>query len=89
MSAALSTSMRRTPAGVVSATGPATSTTSAPAARAAAATAKPILPELRLLMNRTGSMRSRVGPAVMQHALTPASGPRHSARQLDGTLGNV
>ncbi len=65
MSAALSTSTRRTPAGVAKATGPQIITTSAPASRAACATAKPILPELRLLMKRTGSMGSRVGPAVI------------------------
>ena len=65
MSAALSTSMRRTPGGVGSDTGPQTSTTSAPASRAACATAKPILPELRLLTKRTGSIGSRVGPAVI------------------------
>jgi hypothetical protein len=48
--------------------------TSAPASRAAAAMAKPIFPELRLLMKRTGSMRSRVGPAVSSTRL-PARGP--------------
>jgi hypothetical protein len=40
--------------------------------------AKPILPELRLLMNRTGSSGSRVGPALMT-TLSPASGPASSA----------
>ena len=74
MSAALSTSMRFTPGGVAMDTGPHTTVTSAPASRAAAATAKPIFPELRLLMKRTGSMRSRVGPAVSNTRL-PASGP--------------
>ena len=74
MSAALSTSMRFTPGGVAMLTGPQTMVTSAPASRAAAATAKPIFPELRLLMKRTGSMRSRVGPAVSSTRL-PASGP--------------
>ena len=74
MSAALSTSMRFTPGGVAMLTGPQTMVTSAPASRAAAATAKPIFPELRLLMKRTGSMRSRVGPAVSNTRL-PASGP--------------
>ncbi len=64
ISAAVSTSRRSTPAGVARCTGPAMSVTSAPASRAASATAKPILPELRLLMNRTGSIGSRVGPAV-------------------------
>ena len=74
MSAALSTSTRRTPGGVAQVQGPAISVTSAPASRAAAASAKPIFPELRLLMKRTGSMRSRVGPAVSSTRL-PASGP--------------
>ena len=64
--------MRRTPAGVGRATGPATSVTCAPIARAAAATAKPIFPELRLPMNRTGSMSSNVGPALTSTRL-PAS----------------
>src|SRR3546814_9039502 len=50
--------------GVASVTGPATSTTSAPRRAAAAATAKPILPLLRLPMKRTGSMSSKVGPAL-------------------------
>ena len=52
-------------------------TTLAPASRAACATANPILPELRLLMKRTGSIRSRVGPAVMstrRPASTPSAG---------------
>ena len=62
---ALSTSMRCTPGGVSIDTGPLISVTRAPAKYAACATAKPIFPELRLLMKRTGSIRSRVGPAVM------------------------
>ena len=70
----LSTSTRRTPAGVGSDTGPLTSTTSAPASRIACASAKPILPELRLLTKRTGSMHSRVGPAVSS-TRRPVSGP--------------
>jgi hypothetical protein len=56
--AALRTSMRVTPAGVASAPGPATSTTSAPRSAATAAIAKPILPLLRLPRKRTGSMSS-------------------------------
>src|SRR4030081_3197710 len=71
MSAALSTSTRVTPVGVGRPTGPQTSPTAAPASRAACATAKPILPELRLLMKRTGSMRSRVGAAGMRTGLPP------------------
>ena len=50
--------MRDTPRGVGSATGPATSVTSAPASCAARAIAKPILPLDRLVMPRTGSMAS-------------------------------
>src|SRR5450631_2688163 len=64
MSAALITSSRATPAGVASVVGPATSVTSAPASAQACASAKPILPELELVMPRTGSMVSNVGPAV-------------------------
>jgi hypothetical protein len=79
MSAALSTSMRVTPAGVGRLTGPATSTTLAPASRAACATAKPILPELRLLMKRTGSMRSRVGPALTSTRRPARAPPPRSA----------
>jgi hypothetical protein len=45
-------------------TGPLTSRTRAPASAAASATAKPIRPVLRLLIKRTGSSASRVGPAV-------------------------
>jgi len=81
MSAALSTSIRRTPAGVGRLTGPLTSTTSAPASRAAGATAKPIFPELRLLMKRTGSIRSRVGPAVI-NTRRPFNGPPPSNMML-------
>ena len=44
-------------------TGPVMSVTCAPRSRAAWATAKPILPLLGLLINRTGSRYSRVGPA--------------------------
>ncbi len=49
MSRALSTLMRVMPAGVGRCTGPVTRVTWAPASRAAAATAKPIFPELRLV----------------------------------------
>src|SRR5512134_2838106 len=64
MSPALRTSVRATPGGVGSDTGPATSVTSAPASHAARAIAKPIRPELALVMTRTGSIGSSVGPAV-------------------------
>ena len=72
MSAALCTSMRVTLAGVGSAVGPATRVTVAPASAQACASAKPILPELRLVMPRTGSIASTVGPAVSSTRL-PAS----------------
>ncbi len=55
---AVCTSMRRTPGGVASATGPATRVTAAPASAAARAMAKPILPLERLVMPRTGSIGS-------------------------------
>ena len=87
ISAALSTSTRVTPAGVGRLTGPATSTTSAPASRAACATANPILPELRLLMKRTGSMRSRVGPGGDQHA--PAGERALRGAAAPPTLGQI
>ena len=50
ISRAVSTSIRVTPAGVGRCTGPATSVTRAPACAAAAAMAKPCLPEDRLAM---------------------------------------
>ena len=53
-----------TPAGVGSDTGPLISVNSAPASRAARATAYPIRPELVLVITRTGSIGSSVGPAV-------------------------
>jgi hypothetical protein len=58
------TSTRATPAGVGSDTGPLMSVTSAPASRAARATAYSIFPELVLVRTRTGSTGSSVGPAV-------------------------
>ena len=71
ISLALTTSSRSTPAGDGRWTGPAIKVTSAPASRAASASANPWRPELRLLMKRTGSRNSRVGPAVTS-TLTPA-----------------
>ena len=71
----VSTWSTRAPTGGGSASGPATSTTSAPRRHAAAATATPMRPLLRLEMNRTGSMASRVGPADTRTRLpvrTPA-----------------
>ena len=50
ISAALFTSIRVTRSGVCSETGPVISVTEAPASMAACAKAKPILPELWLLM---------------------------------------
>ncbi len=62
--AAVSTSRRRTPGGAGSATLAAISVTSAPRSAAAAARAMPIRPLERLPMKRTGSIGSRVPPAV-------------------------
>jgi len=58
MSSAVSTSIRSTPTGVASATGPATRVTRAPAAAAAAAIANPCRPDERFAMTRTGSIGS-------------------------------
>ena len=55
---------RRRRSASASGVGPATSVTCAPASAAACANAKPILPELELVMPRTGSIASNVGPAV-------------------------
>lgn len=64
---------RPTPRGVGSPTGPATSVTWAPASWAARAMANPILPLERLVRPRTGSMASKVGPALTS-TCWPASG---------------
>ena len=64
MSKAERTSTRCTPRGEGRCTGPATKVTSAPASRAARAIEKPILPLDKLVMPRTGSIASYVGPAV-------------------------
>src|SRR3981081_1993706 len=53
-----------TPSGAAMLAGPEINFTSCPAAPAASAIAYPILPEERLLRKRTGSIGSRVGPAV-------------------------
>ncbi len=55
-----------TPSGSGSETGPLTKSTVQPAAFAAFAKAKPILPVEGLLTKRTGSKNSRVGPAVIK-----------------------
>ena len=59
--------------GVDRSQGPVTKCTCAPASTAALAIAKPILPELRLVMPRTGSIASKVGPAVI-NTFFPTSG---------------
>ena len=64
ISLALTTSTRFTPFGVLSATGPAISTTSCPRRAASAAIANPILPVEGFDRNLTGSKCSLVGPAV-------------------------
>ena len=71
ISSAVVTFTRSTPPGVARLTGPATSRTRCPAAAAAAAIANPILPDERLLRYRTGSIGSRVGPAVTSNFTRP------------------
>src|SRR5437762_14133775 len=56
--------MNCAPSGGATLAGPEISFTLCPAARAASAIAYPIFPEERLLIKRTGSIASRVGPAV-------------------------
>src|SRR6202051_4434870 len=56
--------MNCAPAGGATLAGPEISFTLCPAAIAASAIAYPIFPEERLLIKRTGSIDSRVGPAV-------------------------
>src|SRR5436190_20973688 len=56
--------MKSAPGGRAMLAGPEIRVTSCPATRAASATAYPIFPEERLLIKRTGSIASRVGPAV-------------------------
>ena len=79
------TSTRVTPRGVGRCTGPATSVTSAPASRAARAIEKPILPLDRLVMPRTGSIASKVGPAVISRR-RPARGFGASAATSSSTM---
>ena len=64
MSAAETTGTTATPSGGASETGPETRVTAAPRLRAAAASSYPIRPVEWLVTNRTGSIASRVGPAV-------------------------
>ena len=73
ISAAVSTGSSSTPAGAGSIVGPQTTIVRAPASTSERAIARPVLPEERLLMYRTGSMGSLVGPVVTS-AVTPASG---------------
>ena len=54
------------PSGSWRLTGPETRSTDHPCLRAASAKAKPILPVDGLLINRTGSINSWVGPAVIK-----------------------
>ncbi len=84
MSAAVTTSMRSTLAGADSDVGPATSVTAAPASAAACASANPIFPELVLVIPRTGSIASNVGPAVISTRLPVrvfGLGPRNDRRE--------
>ena len=102
LAGALDPAERRRPPEAPSATGPEMSTTSAPRSQATSATRYPILPLERLVTTRTGSIDSRVGPAVTT-IRRPASFPlsakhprrvrqdrlrlAHSARPLGGPLG--
>src|SRR5699024_12306864 len=61
-------------------TAPWMTVTSAPRSRAAAAIAKPILQELGLEINRTGSRCSRVGPADT-HTFFPRSEERRVGQE--------
>ena len=61
--------------------GPLTSVTLAPAPAAASASAYPMRPELWLLMKRTGSSGSRVGPAVTSTP-SPSSSPLARRRSV-------
>src|SRR6266576_1027042 len=66
--------MKCAPAGRAILAGPEINFTSCPAATAASAIAYPIFPEERLLRKRTGSIASRVGPAVITN-LTQSGSP--------------
>ena len=81
--AAVSTSMRRTPAGSAGRRWRRSAVTSAPRRAAAAARAMPMRPLERLPMKRTGSIGSRVPPAVTS-TRSPSQGrsPRRQ-RRLD------
>ena len=86
---AVVTSMRCTPRGLGRCTGPATSVTSAPASRAARATAKPILPLDRLVRPRTGSIGSKVGPAVISTRLpSSAFGSKNATSSSSSSSGS-
>ena len=71
---AVSTSCLNILSGVGKLTGPDIKLTKAPSSQAASAKAKPIFPELRFDINLTGSIISRVGPAVMR-IFFPANRP--------------
>ena len=87
MSAALSTSMRFTPGGVAMLTGPQTMVTSAPASRAAAATAKSHLPGAAIADEAHGIDSFTRRPGGEQHALAgERTAWREGVRDMCGQL---
>ena len=74
MSRAVVTRTVRAPAGGSRWVGPSTRSTSAPRARASRASSMPWVPVAALDRKRTGSIGSRVGPAVIK-TRSPAKGP--------------
>ncbi len=86
ISTAVSTVTRRGPKGGATEGGPETTVTSAPRRQAAAAIAKPIRPEERLPTYRTGSMGSRVGPAVTRTRRPEKASWRPSARPITSSI---
>ena len=84
IAAAVTVSIRSTPYGVASADGPATIRTAAPRRHAARAIANPILPDERLVTNRTGSIGSCVGPAVTR-TFSPARSCVESILSISAT----
>src|SRR6185369_14237099 len=71
----------RTPTGGSTVVTPATTVTAAPRFNAASASAKPIFPDDRFEINRTGSIASRVAPTVIKalaaHKLLAVRGPEN------------
>ena len=83
ISAAVSTRTTSTPGGSGRSAAAVTSTTDAPRPAASTATASPCLPDERLPRKRTGSMGSRVPPAVTR-TRRPARSPAGAGRRGGG-----